>query len=79
MATIKKESFGKLSDGRAVELYTLRNTKGTEVKVTTYGARLVAWSAFGKDHQRTAHPMRRMTRAWAASSAAMPTALPAAR
>lgn len=53
MATIKKESFGKLSDGRAVELYTLRNTKGTEVKVTTYGARLVAWSAFGKDHQRT--------------------------
>ena len=37
MATIKKESFGKLSDGRAVELYTLRNTKGTEVKVTTYG------------------------------------------
>lgn len=53
MATIKKESFGKLSDGRAVELYTLRNTKGTEVKVTTYGARLVAWSAFGKDHKRT--------------------------
>lgn len=53
MATIKKESFGKLSDGREVELYTLCNTKGTEVKVTTYGARLVAWSAFGKDHQRT--------------------------
>lgn len=53
MATIKKDSFGKLSDGRAVELYTLRNTKGTEVKVTTYGARLVAWSAYGKDHKRT--------------------------
>lgn len=53
MATIKKESFGKLSDGREVELYTLRNTKGTEVKVTTYGARLVAWSAYGKDHKRT--------------------------
>lgn len=49
MATIKKESFGKLSDGREVELYTLRNTKGTEVKVTTYGARLVAWSAYGKE------------------------------
>ena len=29
MATIKKESFGKLSDGREVELYTLCNTKGT--------------------------------------------------
>ena len=53
MATIKKESFGKLSDGREVGLYTLRNTKGTEVKVTTYGARLVAWSAYGKDHKRT--------------------------
>ena len=53
MAIIKKESFGKLSDGREVELYTLCNTKGTEVKVTTYGARLVAWSAFGKDHERT--------------------------
>ena len=26
MATIKKESFGKLSDGREVELYTLCNT-----------------------------------------------------
>ena len=48
MATIKKESFGKLSDGREVELYTLRNTKGTEVKVTTYGARLVAWSAYAR-------------------------------
>ena len=45
MATIKKESFGKLSDGREVELYTLRNTKGTEVKVTTYGADGWAWAA----------------------------------
>lgn len=53
MATITKESFGKLSDGREVELYTLRNTKGTEVKVTTFGARLVAWSAYGRDHKRT--------------------------
>lgn len=53
MAIIKKEPFGKLSDGRAVELYTLRNTKGTEVKVTTYGARLVSWCAFDKDYKRT--------------------------
>lgn len=43
MAEIRKESFGTLKDGRAAELYTLRNAKGTEVKVTTYGARLVAW------------------------------------
>ena len=47
MAMIKKEAFGKLSDGRAVELYTLRNTKGTEAKITTYGARLVSWRVMG--------------------------------
>ena len=35
MAEIKKESFGKLSDGREVFLFTMRNTKGTEVKVTS--------------------------------------------
>lgn len=49
MATVKKESFGKLSDGREVFLYTLRNTKGTEVAVTTYGARLVKFVARDKD------------------------------
>ncbi len=49
MATVKKESFGKLSDGREVFLYTLRNTKGTEVAVTTYGARLVKFAARDKD------------------------------
>lgn len=42
MAVITKENFGKLSDGRDVELYTLRNTKGTEAKITTYGARLTS-------------------------------------
>ncbi len=47
MAIIRKEAFGKLSDGRAVELYTLRNTKGTEAKITTYGARLVSWRVMG--------------------------------
>ena len=43
MAEIRKEAFGKTADGRDIELYTLRNTKGTEVKVTTCGARLVSW------------------------------------
>ena len=32
-----------------MELYTLRNTKGTEAKVTTYGARLTSWHIMGKD------------------------------
>ena len=49
MAIIRKEAFGKLSDGREAELYTLRNTKGTEAKITTYGARLVGWRIMGRD------------------------------
>lgn len=49
MATIKKESFGKLKDGREVELYTLRNTKGTQAQIITYGARLVAWKFRNQD------------------------------
>ena len=52
MATVKQESFGNLSDGREVSLYTLRNTKGTEVKITNYGARLVSWRVFGKDAKK---------------------------
>lgn len=43
MAMIKKESFGKFSDGREVFAYTLRNTKGTEAVVIDYGARLASW------------------------------------
>lgn len=42
MATIKNESFGKLADGREATVYTLRNTKGNELKVTNYGARIVS-------------------------------------
>lgn len=42
MANLKQESFGKLSDGREAKIYTLRNTKGNELKVTDYGARIVS-------------------------------------
>lgn len=42
MATIKKENFGKLSDGREIFVYTLRNNKGNELKVTDFGARIVS-------------------------------------
>ena len=42
MPSFKKESFGKLADGREVSVWTLRNTKGNELKVTDYGARLVS-------------------------------------
>lgn len=52
MAKITKESFGRLRDGREASLYTLRNTKGTEAKVTTFGARLVGWSVFARGGRR---------------------------
>lgn len=52
MAQITKESFGKLSDGREAFLYTLRNTKGTEVKVTDFGARLVSFIVRDKDFKK---------------------------
>lgn len=42
MPTIKKESFGKLADGREAQVYTLRNNKGNELKVTDYGAKIVS-------------------------------------
>ncbi len=36
-ASVTKTSFGALPDGRAVELYTLTNAHGVEVRAMTYG------------------------------------------
>src|ERR1035441_6852334 len=36
-ALARKSSFGKLPDGRAVDLYTLTNHNGLVAKVTNYG------------------------------------------
>jgi aldose 1-epimerase len=35
--TVDKKVFGKLADGRQVEIYTLRNARGLEAKITNYG------------------------------------------
>ena len=35
--TITKASFGSLSDGRPVDIYTLTNSRGMEVKILDYG------------------------------------------
>src|SRR5437763_8219716 len=36
-AKVTKESFGKTSDGQNVDIYTLTNRRGAEVKITSYG------------------------------------------
>lgn len=40
--TMIKETFGKLPDGTAVDLYTLANRSGMEVKITNYGGIIVS-------------------------------------
>lgn len=39
---IVKTDFGSMEDGRAVELYTLSNRQGTEVKITNYGGTIIS-------------------------------------
>jgi aldose 1-epimerase len=41
-STMKREPFGKLSDGREVDLYTLTNKKGMEVAITNFGGIVVS-------------------------------------
>jgi len=40
--SIHKELFGETSDGVAVDLYTLTNSKGLRVKIMTYGATITS-------------------------------------
>jgi aldose 1-epimerase len=39
---VRKESFGKTGDGRPVDLYTLTNAHGVEVRAMTYGGIIVS-------------------------------------
>lgn len=41
-AVSKSESFGRTKGGQAVEIYTLKNRRGAEARVMTYGATLVS-------------------------------------
>ena len=45
---ITKASFGN-ADGKEVFLYTLTNAKGTEVKISTYGAIVTSWVSADKN------------------------------
>ena len=41
--TVTKQSFGKTADGESVDLYTLKNFNGVEVKITNYGGIIVSF------------------------------------
>ncbi len=47
--TANKDSFGQTPDGRAVELYTLTNTKGMKARITNYGAILISLEVPDRD------------------------------
>lgn len=42
---IKESAFGTLPDGRAVKLYTLRNSKGMEARISSYGGLVISLTA----------------------------------
>lgn len=44
-SNVTRSNFGKLPDGRAVELYTLSNAKGMKAGIMTYGAAVVSLTA----------------------------------
>ena len=46
---IEKSPFGKTTDGRAVDLYTLINSGGTVAKITNYGGIVVALEVPDRD------------------------------
>lgn len=48
-ATIKKELFGQLKDGRSVDIYTLSNAKGMVAQITPFGGTLVSLLTPNKD------------------------------
>ena len=49
---ITKSSFGK-AGGKEVFLYTLINSKGTEVKITNFGGIVTSWISADKNNKRS--------------------------
>jgi aldose 1-epimerase len=46
--SVTKDEFGKMPDGRAVDIYTLKSD-GIEARITTYGARIVSIKTADRD------------------------------
>src|SRR5258708_936170 len=46
---IVRESFGKMADGTPVDLYTLRNSKGLEARISNYGGTVISLSVPDRD------------------------------
>src|SRR5687767_2559125 len=42
---VKKEAYGKMPDGTAVDLYTLTNSKGMQAGIITYGGHVIRLTA----------------------------------
>ena len=41
--TINPQGYNKIVDGKQIKLFVLKNSKGMEMTVTNYGARIVSW------------------------------------
>lgn len=50
LVTISKENFGMTSDSIAVDKYTMKNEKGMQIDVITYGGIITAWTAPDKNN-----------------------------
>src|SRR5688572_3122003 len=50
---ITKQSFGKTNAGQSVDIYTLRNYRGMEARITNYGGIVVSLTAPDRNHRFT--------------------------
>lgn len=49
MKRVTKQPFGKMEDGKAVDLFTMKNKKGMEISVMNYGGIILSIKAADKD------------------------------
>ena len=47
--SFSSKPYGKTTDGKEVDIYTLKNAKGMELQVITYGGIITSWTAPDQD------------------------------